>query len=51
MTEETRHMAIKVLIVDDSQPLRDAIRTFLADRSDIQIVAEAENGLRAVHMA
>jgi NarL family two-component system response regulator LiaR len=44
-------MPIRVLIVDDSQVIRDAIRTFLADRSDIQIVAEAENGLRAVHLA
>ena len=44
-------MGIRVLIVDDSQVLRDAIRSLLASRSDIQIVAEAENGLRAVQLA
>jgi DNA-binding NarL/FixJ family response regulator len=44
-------MALRLLIVDDSRVLRDAIRSFLASRSNIQIIAEAENGRRAVQLA
>lgn len=44
-------MAIRVLIVDDSQPFREAMRSLLAGRSDIQIVAEAADGRRAVQLA
>ena len=45
MTETT---AIKVLIVDDHAMIRRGLRALLAEAPDIQIVAEAANGLDGI---
>ena len=44
-------MAIRVLIADDSKLMRRQIRTTLEPDRDIEICAEAENGLEAVRKA
>jgi DNA-binding NarL/FixJ family response regulator len=38
----------KVLVADDSQVVRDVIRTFLEERSDLTICGEAATGREAV---
>ncbi|MBI5959275.1 MAG: response regulator transcription factor [Chloroflexi bacterium] len=42
--------AIRVLLADDHGVVRRGIREFLEEESDIQVVAEAENGLQAVEL-
>jgi NarL family two-component system response regulator LiaR len=39
---------IRVLIADDHQVVRQGLRGFLKTHTDIQVVAEAENGVQAV---
>jgi len=39
-------MAIKVLIADDHQIVRQGLRTLLEREPDLEVVAEAENGRR-----
>jgi len=41
---------IKVLIVDDSNLLRNVMKEMLAKDDQLQIVGEAENGLRAIEL-
>lgn len=41
---------IRVLVVDDSQTARQAIRAILESEPDIEIVGEAENGEQAVEL-
>ena len=41
-------MPIRVLIADDSELMRRQIRTILEPDRDIEICAEAENGLEAL---
>jgi DNA-binding NarL/FixJ family response regulator len=41
----------RILLVDDQSLFREALRTLLALQSDFEIVAEAENGQRAVAQA
>jgi DNA-binding NarL/FixJ family response regulator len=41
---------IAVLIADDHQIVREGFRALLKDESDMEVVAEAENGRRAVEM-
>ncbi|MDP1580749.1 MAG: response regulator transcription factor [Candidatus Didemnitutus sp.] len=40
--------AIRLLLVDDQSLFREALRSLLSLQSDLEIVAEAENGERAV---
>jgi two-component system, LytTR family, response regulator len=40
----------RLLIIDDEKPARDIIRHYLSERSDIEIVGEAENGFMAYKM-
>ena len=42
--------AIRVLIVDDVERVRDDLRTFLTLTGNIEVVAEADNGLQAIHL-
>jgi len=44
-------MAIKVLIADDLQIVRQGLRTLLEREPDLEVVAEAENGRSTVRLA
>ncbi|MEU4446451.1 response regulator transcription factor [Actinosynnema sp. NPDC050801] len=44
-------MAIRVLVADDQEPVREALRMVLDGEPDIEVVAEAANGADAVHLA
>ena len=44
-------MAIKVLIADDHQILRQGLRTLLEREPDLEVVAEADNGRSTVRLA
>jgi len=41
-------VTIRVLIADDEAPARRIVRSYLAARHDVEVVAEAENGLEVV---
>ena len=44
-------MKKKVLIVDDHQMFRDGLKMTINREADMEVVGEAENGLRAVELA
>jgi len=44
-------VSIRILIADDQPLMRSALRTCLAAENDFEVVAEAEDGLRAVELA
>lgn len=44
-------MSIRVLIVDDHKIVRDGLRVLIEKESGLEVVAEAENGRRAIKLA
>ena len=44
-------MSVRLLIVDDHEPVRRSIRSLLASRADWSVCGEAADGLEAVEMA
>ncbi len=44
-------MLIKVLFVDDHEMVRIGVTSYLSAQSDIEVVAEADNGARGVELA
>ena len=44
-------MSIRVLVADDHKIMREGLRALLEKQTDMQVVAEAENGMSAVRMA
>jgi NarL family two-component system response regulator LiaR len=49
MTDQVH--AIRVLIVDDHTIVRKGIKALLAEKSDIQVIGEADNGLDAIELS
>jgi DNA-binding LytR/AlgR family response regulator len=43
-------MTIRAIIVDDEAPARERLRRFLEGIQDVEVIAEAHNGLQAVEM-
>lgn len=44
-------MPTKVILVDDHKIVRDGLRSLLEKQSDMEVIAEAENGRQAVQLA
>nr|NIM98740.1 response regulator [candidate division Zixibacteria bacterium] len=44
-------MSVKILLADDHRIMREGLRSLLEKKSDIEVVAEAENGRRTVQLA
>jgi NarL family two-component system response regulator LiaR len=44
-------MLIKVLFVDDHEMVRIGVSAYLSAQSDIEVIGEADNGLKAVELA
>jgi DNA-binding NarL/FixJ family response regulator len=44
-------MSIRIVVADDHKIMREGLRALLDKQSDMQVVAEAEDGLTAVRMA
>jgi DNA-binding NarL/FixJ family response regulator len=44
-------MAIRVVLADDHQMVRDGLRSLIEDAPDMEVIAEAEDGRRAVELA
>jgi DNA-binding NarL/FixJ family response regulator len=44
-------MSLRILLADDHRIFRAGLRPLLAAESDMEVVAEAENGLRALELA
>jgi DNA-binding NarL/FixJ family response regulator len=48
---EIAMQVIRILVVDDFEPMRQSIRLMLGERRDLQVVGEASDGLEAVQKA
>ncbi|MDY0040511.1 MAG: response regulator transcription factor [Desulforhabdus sp.] len=44
-------MKIRILIADDHKIVRDGLRALLEQQADMEVIAEAENGRKAVRLA
>ncbi len=42
---------MRVLLVDDSQVIREGLKNFFSDYSDLEVIGEAKDGQEAVEMA
>ncbi|HVN24122.1 MAG TPA: response regulator transcription factor [Syntrophorhabdales bacterium] len=43
-------MSVRLLLADDHKIMREGLKALLEQRADVQVVAEAENGLEAVQL-
>ncbi len=43
-------MAVRILIVDDHEIVREGLRSILSEKPGFELVGEAENGLQAIRM-
>ncbi len=46
-----RHDSIRVIVVDDDDLMRAGIASMLADDDEIEVIAQAEDGVSAIRMA
>jgi len=46
----THNPAIRIMIVDDHMMVRDGLRVFLSVYEDLEIVAEAQDGIQAIEL-
>jgi len=44
-------MGITLLLVDSHKIMRDGLRSLIETRSDMEVVGEADNGIRAIELA
>jgi two-component system response regulator DegU len=51
MQEPKRQAATRILIADDHDAVRQAIRDFVESRRDFDVIGEARDGARAVELA
>lgn len=49
-SEQSRIQRIRILAVDDHPLLRDGIAALVAGQDDMELVAEASNGLEAIDL-
>ena len=51
MIQIPRSLLVRILLVEDFEPFRRFIRSQLQPRLDLEVIAEASDGLEAVHVA
>ena len=51
MIQVPRSPLVRILLVEDFEPFRRFIRSQLQPRLDLEVIAEASDGLEAVHVA
>jgi DNA-binding NarL/FixJ family response regulator len=51
MIQIPRSLLVRILLVEDFEPFRRFIRSQLQPRLDLEVIAEASDGLEAVHIA
>ena len=51
MIQIPRSPLVRILLVEDFEPFRRFIRSQLQPRLDLEVIAEASDGLEAVHVA
>jgi DNA-binding NarL/FixJ family response regulator len=51
MIQILRSPLVRILLVEDFEPFRRFIRSQLQPRLDLEVIAEASDGLEAVHVA
>src|SRR5580658_4522405 len=51
MVQVPRSQVLRILLVEDFEPFRQFIRSQLQLRLDLEVIAEASDGLEAVHVA
>src|SRR4051794_1047928 len=44
-------MTVRILLIDDHPVVRTGLRTVLASELDLEVVGEADNGMRAISLA
>jgi two-component system, NarL family, response regulator NreC len=47
---ESANMSIRIILADDHKIVRDGLRSLLEQQPDMEVIAEAENGQKAVDL-